>query len=296
MACYVANSGHDENGKWRYGAAGDQTGTEWHVIPWYRFGQNVVLRHPDRNVRLKIAELARQAAQNDNIGYDQADRMTFYQALKNAGWYPKNIRNKVEADCSSGVLAIVYATGKLLNRAEITNAVDPTGYTGNMRRMLINAGFKALTGIYYTGSGEHLYTGDINLAESSHTNIVVNGADPHDDLLIVDGWIGKYTVRELQKQLGTYMDGIIEGQYIGNQRYLERLESVTWECTGSPCIKALQKMIGAEADGIAGIKTVMQLQKWLNMHSGEYLVVDGYLGNNTACALQRALNKELFKV
>lgn len=31
----IANSGHDENGRYKNGKAGDQTGTEYAVIPWY---------------------------------------------------------------------------------------------------------------------------------------------------------------------------------------------------------------------------------------------------------------------
>ena len=32
----ISNCGHDENGRYSGGKAGDQTGTEWQVINWYR--------------------------------------------------------------------------------------------------------------------------------------------------------------------------------------------------------------------------------------------------------------------
>lgn len=41
----ISNSGHDENGKYSGGKAGDQTGTEWALIPWYNRPWKCVLRH-----------------------------------------------------------------------------------------------------------------------------------------------------------------------------------------------------------------------------------------------------------
>ena len=294
MPCYVANSGHDERGKWNYGAAGDQTGTEWYIIPWYWFGQNAVLRHPNSIVRAKMAELARQAADNDHIGYDQSNRLSFFNELAKCKWQPKNIKTDVESDCSAGVCAIAYATGVLLDVPELKN-ISPSGYTGNMVSMFKRAGFEVLRGSEYLANGNKLLTGDININENQHTNIVVQGGNPAGADLIIDGWIGKYTVRELQRQLGTYTDGVIEGQYIGNIKYLERLESVEWQCTGSPCIRKLQMRIGASVDGIAGRETVTKLQRYINQRSNENLIEDGYLGNWTACALQRSLNKGMFE-
>ena len=54
----ISNCGHDENGKYAGGVAGDQTGAEWAIIPWYNRPWNCVLRHPDERVRMKIAEMA----------------------------------------------------------------------------------------------------------------------------------------------------------------------------------------------------------------------------------------------
>ena len=67
----ISNSGHDENGKYSGGKAGDQTGTEWALIPWYNRPWKCVLRHPDAKVRAKLAELGIKAAKNDLVGYDQ---------------------------------------------------------------------------------------------------------------------------------------------------------------------------------------------------------------------------------
>ena len=43
----ISNCGHDENGRYSGGKAGDQTGTEWQVINWYSRPWKCVLRHPD---------------------------------------------------------------------------------------------------------------------------------------------------------------------------------------------------------------------------------------------------------
>lgn len=43
----ISNCGHDENGRYSGGKAGDQTGTEWQVINWYSRPWKCVLRHPN---------------------------------------------------------------------------------------------------------------------------------------------------------------------------------------------------------------------------------------------------------
>ena len=43
----ISNCGHDENGRYSGGKAGDQTDTEWQVINWYSRPWKCVLRHPN---------------------------------------------------------------------------------------------------------------------------------------------------------------------------------------------------------------------------------------------------------
>lgn len=294
MSVYVSNCGHDERGRYTGGVAGDQTGTEWHVIPWYQFEQNVVLRHPSRQVGELISELAREAAANNHIGYDQDQRGTFWAALKAAGYRPRNITNNCETDCSAGVCALALAAGYLLGIQAIIDNISPKGYTGNMRSMFRAAGFEVYTSGRYTGSSASLLSGDINLNEAVHTNIVVSDkAAPTPTSLDVDGWIGYLSICELQRQLGTYIDGVISGQWVGNREYIYRITSIDYTATGSPMVYALQRKIGAGADGIIGPETVRHLQVYLT-HRGESVLADGYLGPDTAKALQRALNRKEF--
>ena len=53
----ISNCGHDENGRYSGGKAGDQTGTEWQVINWYSRPWKCVLRHPNAKVRAMIASM-----------------------------------------------------------------------------------------------------------------------------------------------------------------------------------------------------------------------------------------------
>ena len=166
----ISNCGHDEKGKLKGGQAGDQTGGEWAVISWYNRPWNYVFRHPDAKVRSEIARLARAAANNNLIGYDQNQRHTFWQHLKASNYEPSQITIACEADCSAGVLAIVKAVGYLVNNSSLKN-VNQDGYTGNQRAILKSAGFEVLTASKYLTSDKYLVAGDILLYEGHHTAI-----------------------------------------------------------------------------------------------------------------------------
>ena len=170
----IANCGHDERNKYSGGKAGDQTGGEWAVIPWYDRGWNVVLRHPDQKVGQLIADLAYEAAQNDLIGYDQNQRVDYWYALVKASYRPAQIDTLCEADCSAGVAANVKAAGYLLNDEKL-KAVSIYCYTGNLRAALKAAGFEELTDRKYLTSDQYLLPGDILLLEGHHvtTNLSV---------------------------------------------------------------------------------------------------------------------------
>lgn len=168
----IANSGHDEKGRYTGGQAGDQTGTEWQVRSWYQYskGWNCVLRYPDIKVGEKIAELAKETANNDNIGYDQGQRLTFWYALEKAKYKPENIKNKCEADCSAGVTAIVKAVGYLKDIQPLKD-LSITNYTGSMKTNFRAAGFDVLIDQKYLTSDKYLLPGDILLNEKHHTCI-----------------------------------------------------------------------------------------------------------------------------
>ena len=108
--------------------------------------------------------------------------------------------------------------------------------------------------------------------------------------LTVDGYWGKATTKALQKALGTVADGEIWGQYSGNQAAKAITGGVKYGKGGSPVIKALQRKVGATADGILGKDTVRKLQSYLGTP------VDGELWKPSAVVkeMQRRLNAGTF--
>lgn len=112
--------------------------------------------------------------------------------------------------------------------------------------------------------------------------------------IAVDGWWGRDTSLALQKFLGMdYKDGIISMQYAPNiNTCLWRVHGSGWQfvnyiSSGSPTMRALQKLIGAGVDGVAGRETVRRLQGYLGV------TVDGIMGEQTVKSLQGYLNSKL---
>jgi hypothetical protein len=188
----ISNCGHDENGKYSSGTAGDQTGTEWQLITWYNRPWNYVLRHSNKEIADLIADLATEAAKNDLIGYDQSQRYTFWGELVKSNYHPSQIKNACEADCSSGVLSIVKAVGYLLNIDKLKN-VSIYGYTGNLRSLLKTAGFTVLSASKYLTSDKYLLKGDILLYENHHTAINVTDGSATQEKALTAKYFDKTT-------------------------------------------------------------------------------------------------------
>lgn len=181
----LSNSGHDERGKASGGQAGDQTGTEWQIRSWYNRPWDCVLRFPDKNVRKLIAKYARAAANNNMIGYNQMNRLSFWQALKKADYDPAKIKTKCDSDCSAGVTAIVKAVGHILQLPKLEN-LSASNYTGSMRATFRASGFTVLTEKKYLTSDKYLVPGDILLNENHHTCI---NLDYGEKVKPYEGWV-----------------------------------------------------------------------------------------------------------
>ena len=293
MAYLVSNCGKDENGGWHGGRAGDQTGKEYWIIPWYDYGQTQTARHPDARVRETIARLARDAAENDRIGYDQGQRTTFWEQLKAAGYEPSRIKTPCEADCSSSTAAIVKAAGHLLGDAKL-KAVSEWMWTGNEREQLKRAGFTILTSGVRNPST--LMAGDIQFNDDKHTNVYLTESTPRR--LDVDGAIGPLTIREWQTQTGGAIDGRIDGQVRELAEYFPAIHSITWTEEGSYLVELVQRRCiraGFDcgqygANGILGPDTVKAIQRLLKSWGYDTGDIDGRLGPVTAKAIQRSLN------
>lgn len=169
---YISNSGHDENGAYHGGKAGDQSATEWSVIKWYNRPWTCVLRYPDEKVADLIADFAIDAAFNNNIGYDQYERTSYWSVLAKSDYEPAKVKTKCEADCTAGVTANVKAVGYKLNIMKLKN-LSTSIYSGNMKVKFKAAGFEVLTDKKYLNGYSYLKPGDILLYEGHHaaTNI-----------------------------------------------------------------------------------------------------------------------------
>lgn len=170
---YISNSGKDEHSGTRGGVAGDQTGHEWELRKWYSRPWTVVLRYPNQPVALTIAKLGIAAALNDNIGYDQGQRTTYWKQLKAVEYDPSKIdaNHKAEQDCTAGVSSNVRAAGYVHGIKALQDV--PICTSRNMRKEFVKAGFIALTEKKYLISPKCLLPGDILLYENHHgaTNI-----------------------------------------------------------------------------------------------------------------------------
>lgn len=166
----ISNCGRDENGRYRGGKAGDQTGKEYRIMSWYNRPWKCVLRHPNEEVGGTLAKIAKAAAKNEKIGYDQSQRTTYHTQLKAAGWKPEKIKTKCEADCSSSTAANIIAVGHQMGIKELQN-VNPNCTTSNLRAALKVAGFEVLTHSRYLAGDDYLLPGDVLLNDGHHVAI-----------------------------------------------------------------------------------------------------------------------------
>lgn len=306
----ISNCGHDENGKYTGGAAGDQTGTEWEIRTWYNRPWNCVLRHPDRNVGNMLADLARKAAQNNLVGYDKNQRGTYWQHLKASNYDPAQITVKCEADCSSGVAANVKAAGYRLGIKALQN-VSADCYTGNLRAALKNAGFEALTDSKHLTSDAYLLPGDILLYEGHHTATNLDTGSKAGSSTPGTPVSGDtYTVRsgdtlsEIAAAWGVSVSDLAAYNGISNPNVINVGQVIKKPAAGTSTPPASTgNMIvrdgqihannfsgaGIETDGIRGANTkkagIKVLQTALNLDYKAGLTVDGVWGRKSETAL-----------
>lgn len=242
----ISNSGSDENGNYKGGAAGDNTGREWYIRDWYNRPWNCVLRHPDPEVRACLADLAMKAANNNRIGYDQYQRQTYWTELQKANYDPSKITVACEADCSAGVIANIKAAGYLLGRPELQNITCT--YTGNMRAGLRAAGFACLTDSKYLTSSAFLVAGDVLLNDKHHTaTAVTNG-------ILSDGSIPAAATMPLLKK-GSQGEAVKKLQQTLNGKGYKLTEDGDFGNKTEAAVKAFQKANGLEVDGEVGPMT-----------------------------------------
>lgn len=159
MATKIGSAAVDERGKYSGGKAGDQTGKEVRIKDFYVHSKGwVVLRAKDITVAEKLAKAMTIACNNENIGYDQGNRLGAFN-------HGVETTVKTEADCSGLVRACIKYAGY-----EVGNFT-----TATERTVLLATGlFDAFD--FVSESKTPLYEGDILVTKTKgHTEIVVSG-------------------------------------------------------------------------------------------------------------------------
>ena len=170
MAVYVASARIDENGNAYGGKAGDQNGKEVSSQVWYEHSKGwVLLRCTDPEKRKKIAKCMRDAYVNAFIGYDQYQRDTLYNAVKDKGFDVNTLEKAVETDCSALVRVCACYAG-----------IDcPNFRTATQASVMTKTGFfKEIKATKYTKSPDYLREGDVLVtASAGHTVVVLNDGE-----------------------------------------------------------------------------------------------------------------------
>lgn len=251
MAVKIGHASIDENGKVKGGKAGDQNAKEVKISNYYVHSKGwVVLRCKDAEKRNKIAEAMEKACSNTDIGYDQYQRNTLYNNIKDSGFDPSKTTKKVETDCSALVrVCIAYAYGKDMV-GDIRTYSEPEA--------LVKTGlFAKYTSDEYCKSSDYLLRGDILCTPiSGHTVVVLN-----------DGAKVKITENNQEGMVEVKVSVLKKGAK-GNQ--VKALQTLLigygFSCGGSgadgsfgsatdKAVRAYQKKNGLAVDGSVGQKT-----------------------------------------
>lgn len=177
------------------------------------------------------------------------------------------------------------------------NGIKKLNYTGNANGNLTMHCFFAATvcpGSYLKSRFDEIANSVNARLEGNESIEVTEPTDTEDGTVTVDGVWGVDTTSKTQRYLKTTVDGIVSSQSNSCKKYLTAAHSGSWRFvskpTGSPMIKALQKLVGATQDGLAGQDTVKKLQKYLKdrkLYSGD---IDGIMGTGTVKGWQNFIN------
>lgn len=155
MAVKIGHATGDENRQAKHGKAGDQTKKEVSTRAWYLHKQGwVLLRPKSSEAAEKIAKAMEMACANNQIGYDQSQRNTLFDNVKDKGFNPSKTTKNVETDCSALVrTCIAYAYGK-----DVTGSMR----TVHLPSTLVSTKlFTKYTSSKYCKSSDYLRRGDI---------------------------------------------------------------------------------------------------------------------------------------
>lgn len=244
MAVIIGSARSDERGKINGGQAGDQTKKEVSTQNWYKHSKGwVVIRAKDAVVREKIAVAMQSACDNDNIGYDQYNRLGLFNNVKDKGYDPSRCNTKTETDCSATVRVCVHYAG----------ITCPDFTTANEASVLKSTGkFDIITTSKTCNSSDNLMRGDILCTKTKgHTVVVLNNGSNIKKTITVakptlrkgsKGQEVKYLQHDLNYVLGTKL--IVDGDFGTNTLN---------------ALKQFQKKYNLVVDGIYGANSYKKM-------------------------------------
>lgn len=272
-------------------------------------GTTVTIADGDRDCSSAVVTALRAVGVN-TFGASYTGNMR-EQLLKTGlfGWRRMGVKSARRGDiylnekCHTAVCVSPYgsARGDLLAQFSISEKGTITGTKGDQtgRESNIKAYYS------YPWDGTLYWTGDGKTLDGSNTEVADNTVPSLGDTR----YFGPKMAKELQRQLGTTIDGVISGQWPANERYL-------WACdrgvieyakggVGSDVVRALQDKVGCKVyPAVGGVQarqmgsgTVYKHQQWLiaNGISCGSSGADGYQGRDTNAAIGKALVKQLYR-
>lgn len=296
MSIIVGSARADERGKISGGTAGDQTGREVSTQSYYKHSKGWhVLRAKDPEKGNKIAKAMKAACDNRHIGYDQMNRNTLYNAVKDKGFNPAKATSNVETDCSALVRVCVNYAGIKVGDMN----------TSSLRSTLLATGqFEDVTSKVNTSSGSGLCNGDVLVTKTKgHTVVVVSGNPRIVGKAATVKTEAAKTVSSTTKTAAAkatvHLTGVnakvkafqnaFNVSYGGNlvvdgklgpktKAAFTKVLLTTSTKNKATIVKFVQGVVGVTADGSFGSKTKEAVKKWQKAHG---LSADGQVGPKT---------------
>lgn len=164
---YLASAHGDERGQAHGGQAGDQTGNEVSVRPYYVHSKGWrVFRPKDPEKGLMIARAAKAACENPCVGYDQWQRLTLYNEAQKVGFDLAKVAVPCETDCSALVRVCCAYAGIAVRNFD--TSTEP-------QALLDTRAFEEMKGKEWTQSPDLLIPGTILVTSvKGHTEICLS--------------------------------------------------------------------------------------------------------------------------
>jgi hypothetical protein len=259
------------------GAKGDSTKKEVCVRTWYNDNWDFMAIHPDESVRVKHAEAVEDACANDNIGYGQSDRNTLNTEAVKVNYDLSKIANKCNCDCS----ALQNVAAKASGAKGVTYASN--GWTtSTMKSKLKAAGYIIIEDKTYLTSSTYCVKGAIYVRAGKHTVCGLDNGSKYKNTLEKAGLSGTTKTEQPEVKMEstttaasmtctTKLYQLEKGNKGKSVKALQiLLIGYGYSCGkcgadgdfGSDTLKAVkayQKAVGLDADGIVGAYTWTKL-------------------------------------